>query len=271
MSNRLQSGDESFNRGDYKSAFGNYKKAANDGDGEAAYKIGQMYEKGLGVSIDRNEAMKWYVIAAGKGYDKAQSIFNKQKPQVETPEQTSITEEKTLVVERPKGNKTTLIIAIAAAALICGIIAAVVMQGSDEKSDYATEKIPEYRKLVEECSSLTNSAVKDGDMEKLLNAKSKLSQIKLLDSKYGKVMPLEYNKSNNFAKLDKALKQKCAEYCEKALANISDISRVKSYLMMAKKFCGSEQIDKVLKLAETKPTEKTKIEQTLKQIITDLK
>ena len=267
MSNKLQYGNECFNRGDYKHAFEHYYKAANDGDGEAAYRLGLMYEKGLGIKMDRSEAMKWYVISAGKGYDKAKQIFSKGKP--ETVKRTEI--ESPESVKPSKNNQAIVKIAVVVVVVVMAFVVAKMLFGDSEKESYATDKIPEYRQLVEECSQLLNTAIKDDDIEKLLSAKSKYNKIKLLDSKYGQTMPLEYNKSGDFDKLDKTLKQKCTEYCEKALKQVNDPKRAKSYLLMAQKFYQSEKIDTVLSLIESNKPSYTEIKNSLQQVITELK
>ncbi|MDR0486238.1 MAG: sel1 repeat family protein [Elusimicrobiota bacterium] len=49
------------------------KKAAESGDAEANFNIGQMYDRGIGVSKkDEKEAFKWFLKAAELGYAKAQ-------------------------------------------------------------------------------------------------------------------------------------------------------------------------------------------------------
>ncbi|OJW71116.1 MAG: hypothetical protein BGO68_04700 [Candidatus Amoebophilus sp. 36-38] len=50
-----------------------YKKAAEQGDAEAQFKLGLCYEIGQGVKIDWQEAVKWYQRAAEQGFVTAQS------------------------------------------------------------------------------------------------------------------------------------------------------------------------------------------------------
>ena len=73
----LQIADNFFSAGDYKNAYNSYTDAAQKGSGEAAYKLGQMYEKGIYVKRDYKAAMQWYVIAAGKGNKEAKAKFLK--------------------------------------------------------------------------------------------------------------------------------------------------------------------------------------------------
>jgi TPR repeat protein len=65
-----------FGRGvsqEYKIAAKWYRKAAEQGDARAQFNLGMMYRKGEGVSKDFKEAVKWCRKAAEQGYAKAQS------------------------------------------------------------------------------------------------------------------------------------------------------------------------------------------------------
>lgn len=48
------------------------RNLAEDGNAEAQYKMGKMYEEGLGLPQDSKEAVKWYLKSAEKGCAKAQ-------------------------------------------------------------------------------------------------------------------------------------------------------------------------------------------------------
>ena len=61
-----------FNRGDYKSAVRLLRPLAEQGDAEAQYNLGVMYDQGYGVPQDYAEAMKWYRKAAEQGDAEAQ-------------------------------------------------------------------------------------------------------------------------------------------------------------------------------------------------------
>ena len=57
-----------------------YRKSAAGGNVTATYNIGYMYERGEGVRQDFQEAVKWFQLAADKGYkDGAAEIGNVQK------------------------------------------------------------------------------------------------------------------------------------------------------------------------------------------------
>lgn len=49
-----------------------HRKPAGQGDADAAYNLGHMYENGQGVPQDYAEAMKWYRLAADQGHPLAQ-------------------------------------------------------------------------------------------------------------------------------------------------------------------------------------------------------
>ena len=50
----------------------NLKQAALSGDKEAQFNLGEMYDKGEGVEVDKVKAFEWYQKAAVQGYSKAQ-------------------------------------------------------------------------------------------------------------------------------------------------------------------------------------------------------
>jgi hypothetical protein len=52
-----------------------YQKAVDEGDLEAHFKLGKMYEKGIGVMHDNNKAQDLYRIAALKGHDESLNSF----------------------------------------------------------------------------------------------------------------------------------------------------------------------------------------------------
>ena len=48
---------------------------AKAGDADAQYRLGVMYAKGIGVSKDRQESLRWYRRAAGQGHAKAREAL----------------------------------------------------------------------------------------------------------------------------------------------------------------------------------------------------
>jgi TPR repeat protein len=54
-----------------------YRKAALQGHANAQNNLGAMYENGEGVPKSREEALKWYKLAAGQGNEWAQRNLDK--------------------------------------------------------------------------------------------------------------------------------------------------------------------------------------------------
>jgi len=69
----LQDGLDAAVRGDYKTAYKLWLPLAEQGDAEAQYNLGVMYEHSLGVPQDYKEAFKWYRLAAEQGDADAQN------------------------------------------------------------------------------------------------------------------------------------------------------------------------------------------------------
>lgn len=69
----FQDGLDAYERGDYATAFREFKALAERGDAEAQQMLGFMHQFGHGVSQDPVEAAKWYQSAAEQGDPIAQS------------------------------------------------------------------------------------------------------------------------------------------------------------------------------------------------------
>ena len=69
------------NRGDYDTALREWGTLAEQGNANAQFNLGLMYEKGKGVPQDYKEAVKWYRMAAEQGVTYAQAnlglMYNK--------------------------------------------------------------------------------------------------------------------------------------------------------------------------------------------------
>ena len=61
---------------DYKEAVKWYKLAADQGNEEAQYKLGNCYYNGNGVDKNIEEAVKWYKLAAEQGHAKARNALD---------------------------------------------------------------------------------------------------------------------------------------------------------------------------------------------------
>ena len=64
----VQEGVAAFEAGDFKEALAKIQPAAEKGNAQAAYWMGQMYENGLGVKMDAGTALTWYQKAAEGGW-----------------------------------------------------------------------------------------------------------------------------------------------------------------------------------------------------------
>ena len=68
----FQDGVDAYNRKDYKTAYQLWLPIAEQGDAEAQYNLGVMYDDGTGVLQDYKEAVKWYLLSAEQGDASAQ-------------------------------------------------------------------------------------------------------------------------------------------------------------------------------------------------------
>ena len=68
----FQAGLEAADRGDYHTAIKEFQLSAERGDVKAQYNLGVMYQLGLGVPQDDQEAVRWYRLAAEQGDASAQ-------------------------------------------------------------------------------------------------------------------------------------------------------------------------------------------------------
>lgn len=68
----FQAGNDAYNRKDYETALREWKPLAEQGNADAQYTLGAMYDKGKGVPQDYVQARQWYEQAAAQGHAKAQ-------------------------------------------------------------------------------------------------------------------------------------------------------------------------------------------------------
>ncbi len=71
----VRAGVEAYDRGDYAAALRAWRTAAERGDADAQYNIGQIYKLGRGVPVDMVEAEKWYRLAALQGHDLGEANY----------------------------------------------------------------------------------------------------------------------------------------------------------------------------------------------------
>ena len=68
----LQAGIDAYNRGDYATALHEWRPLAKQGNANAQYNLGVLYDKGQGVPQNYWLARKWYEKAAAQGDAEAQ-------------------------------------------------------------------------------------------------------------------------------------------------------------------------------------------------------
>ena len=72
-----EDGVEAYFKGDYATAMRLWRPLADQGDDNAQYNLGVMYERGQGVPQDYAQAVSWYRKAADQGHALAQSILGR--------------------------------------------------------------------------------------------------------------------------------------------------------------------------------------------------
>ena len=65
-------GRAAYDAKDYKSAYEDLRKAADEGHAGAQYYLGHLYRRGRGVERDHVKAVQWYRMAADQGHANAQ-------------------------------------------------------------------------------------------------------------------------------------------------------------------------------------------------------
>lgn len=63
---------EAYNRGDYTTALREWTPLADQGNADAQFNLGRIYENGRGVAQDYTAAVTWYRRAAEQGHERAQ-------------------------------------------------------------------------------------------------------------------------------------------------------------------------------------------------------
>ncbi len=64
---------DAYEKGNYDQAIELFLPLATQGNANAQYNLGLMYDEGKGVTQDYQEAIKWYRLAAEQGHESAQS------------------------------------------------------------------------------------------------------------------------------------------------------------------------------------------------------
>lgn len=63
----FSSAKRDFDKGNYASAFYEWRQLAEQGNAEAQYEVASMYESGVGVGANQEKARKWYQLSAEQG------------------------------------------------------------------------------------------------------------------------------------------------------------------------------------------------------------
>ncbi len=68
----FQEGQEAYNSGDYQTAITEWQPLAEEGQAAGQFGMGLLYANGFGVSMDDDQALKWYRLAADQDHANAQ-------------------------------------------------------------------------------------------------------------------------------------------------------------------------------------------------------
>ena len=71
----FEDGMAAYEAGDHKKAFRLWKPFAERGVAEVQYNLGQIYNEGKGVLVDKAKALHWYSKAGEQGHAKAQQVL----------------------------------------------------------------------------------------------------------------------------------------------------------------------------------------------------
>ncbi|VAV87089.1 FOG: TPR repeat, SEL1 subfamily, partial [hydrothermal vent metagenome] len=71
----IKAGVDAWGRGDYKTAIGEWRGPATNGDADAQFNLAQAYKLGRGVPMDLKQAESWYKKAADQGHLQASDNY----------------------------------------------------------------------------------------------------------------------------------------------------------------------------------------------------
>ncbi len=71
----VKAGVDAWGRGDYKTAIGEWRGPATNGDADAQFNLAQAYKLGRGVPMDLTQAESWYKKAADQGHLQASDNY----------------------------------------------------------------------------------------------------------------------------------------------------------------------------------------------------
>jgi TonB family protein len=88
----LYAASVTYQKGDFASAFAQYKELAELGQPEAQYNLAAMYQRGEGVQLSNVYAHAWFCLASANGFDKASAGRDLMEPRL-TPTSLQISRE----------------------------------------------------------------------------------------------------------------------------------------------------------------------------------
>jgi TPR repeat protein len=71
----VKAGVDAYDRGDYRTALAKWRPAAEHGNADAQFNMGQAYKLGRGVPADSRQAEEWYRKAVLQGHEQAEGYF----------------------------------------------------------------------------------------------------------------------------------------------------------------------------------------------------
>lgn len=71
----VKAGVDAYERGDYRTAVEKWRPAADQGNADAQFNMGQAYKLGRGVAVDLKAAEAWYRKAALQGHEQAEGYY----------------------------------------------------------------------------------------------------------------------------------------------------------------------------------------------------
>lgn len=71
----VRAGVDAYERGDYRTALEKWRPAADKGNADAQFNMGQAYKLGRGVAVDLKQAEAWYRKAALQGHEQAEAYY----------------------------------------------------------------------------------------------------------------------------------------------------------------------------------------------------
>ncbi|WBY08974.1 SPOR domain-containing protein [Sphingomonas sp. 7/4-4] len=71
----VRAGVDAYERGDYRTAVEKWRPAADQGNADAQFNMGQAYKLGRGVAVDLKAAEAWYRKAALQGHEQAEGYY----------------------------------------------------------------------------------------------------------------------------------------------------------------------------------------------------